>query len=55
MGSSDSGNRVARLMAKNGLKARDKAAFRLKTTTQEPTQQASPIGLANTELPSALG
>lgn len=54
-GLSCSENRVARLMAKNGLKARYKAAFRPKTTTQDPTQKASPNVLANTEPPSAPG
>ena len=48
-------NRVARLMAKNGLQARYKAAFRPKTTTQDPSQKASPNVLAKTELPSAPG
>ena len=48
-GLSCSENRVARLMAKNGLQARYKAAFRPKTTTQDPTQKASPNILANTE------
>ena len=54
-GLSCSENRVARLMAKNGLQARYKAAFRPKTTTQDPTQKASPNILANTEPPSAPG
>ena len=54
-GLSCSENRVARLMAKNGLQARYKAAFRPKTTTEDPTQKASPNILANTEPPSAPG
>lgn len=48
-------NRVARLMAKNGIQARHKAAFRPKTTTQDPNQKASPNVLAKTETPSAPG
>lgn len=48
-------NRVARLMAENDLKARYKASFRPKTTTQDPTQKASPNILAKTEKPSAPG
>ena len=35
-------NRVARLMANNGIQARHKAAFRPKTTRQDPAQKASP-------------
>ncbi len=54
-GLSCSENRVARLMAKNGLQARYKAAFRPKTTTEDPTQKASPNILANTEPPSVPG
>ena len=54
-GLSCSENRVARLMAKNGLQARYKASFRPKTTTEDPTQKASPNILANTEPPSAPG
>ena len=54
-GLSCSENRVARLMAKNGLQARYKAAFRPKTSTQDPTQKASPNMLANAEPPSAPG
>ena len=50
-GLSCSENRVARLMAKNALKARHKASFRSKTTAQK----ASPNVLANTEKRSALG
>ena len=46
---------MARLMAKNGLQARYQAAFRPKTTTEDPTQKASPNILANTEPPSAPG
>jgi len=48
-------NRVARLMAKSGLKARHKAVFRPKTTTQDPTQMASPNVLADREKPAAPG
>ena len=54
-GLSCSENRVARLMAKNGLQARYKAAFRPKTSTQDPTQKASPNMLANTAPPTAPG
>ena len=54
-GLSCSENRVARLMAKNDLKARYKASFRPKTTTQDLTQKASPNILAKTEKPSAPG
>ena len=54
-GLSCSENRVARLMAKNGLQARYKAAFRPKTSTQDPTQKASPNMLANTDPPNAPG
>ena len=48
-------NRVARLMAENRLQARHKAAFRPKTTTQDPSQKASPNVLSKTEPPSAPG
>jgi len=40
-------------MANNGIQARHKAAFRPKTTTQNPAQKASPNVLGATEVPTA--
>lgn len=48
-------NRVARLMAKAGLKARHKAAFRPKTTVQDPERTPAPNRLAEIEAPSRSG
>lgn len=54
-GFSCSENRVARLMAKEGLKARHKAAFRPKTTVQDPDRVPAPNRLAEIETPSHPG
>jgi transposase InsO family protein len=48
-------NRVARLMAKEGLKARHKTAFRPKTTVQDPDRTPAPNRLAEIETPSQPG
>jgi len=48
-------NRVARLMAVEGLKARHKSAFRPKTTVQNPDQLPSPNRLSEAEPPSRPG
>lgn len=48
-------NRVARLMAKEGLKARHKTTFRPKTTVQDPDRTPSPNRLAEIEAPSRPG
>lgn len=48
-------NRVARLMAKEGLKARHKAAFRPKTTIQDPERTPAPNRLSEVEAPSRSG
>ncbi|MFT5191625.1 MAG: putative transposase [Verrucomicrobiales bacterium] len=54
-GLSCSENRVARLMAQNHLQARYKAAFRPKTTTQDPLEKASPNVLGAVGAPTAPG
>ena len=54
-GYSCSENRVARLMAKEGLRARFKSAFRPKTTVQNPGQRPSPNHLAGALPPSRPG
>lgn len=48
-------NRVARLMAREGLKARHKAAFRPKTTVQDPDREPAPNRLAEIGGPSHSG
>lgn len=48
-------NRVARLMAREGLKARHKKAFRPKTTVQDPDRTPAPNLLAEIETPSRSG
>jgi len=48
-------NRVARLMANEGLKARHKRAFRPKTTVQDPNRTPAPNRLAEIETPSHPG
>ena len=48
-------NRVARLMAEAGLKARHKTPFRPKTTVQDPDQTPAPNRLAEIEAPSGPG
>lgn len=48
-------NRVARLMAANGIQARHKTAFRPKTTEQDASRKASPNLLADSEMPNAPG
>lgn len=48
-------NRVARLMAREGLKARHKKAFRPKTTVQDPDRTPAPNRLAEMESPSRSG
>lgn len=48
-------NRVARLMAKEGLRAKHKSAFRPKTTVQNPDQVPSPNRLAKMGSPSRPG
>jgi putative transposase len=54
-GLSCSENRVARLMAQNQLQARSKAAFRPKTTIQDPLEKASPNVLGAVGAPTAPG
>ena len=48
-------NRVARLMAKNGLRARYKNAFRPKTTVQDPGRIPAPNRLAGKAAPTRPG
>lgn len=48
-------NRVARLMAKSGLKARYKSAFRPRTTVQNPERIPSPNRLKDLDFPSKPG
>jgi len=48
-------NRVARLMAKNGLRARHKTAFRPKTTVQNPERLPAPNRLAGKADPTRPG
>jgi transposase InsO family protein len=48
-------NRVARLMAEEGLKARHKTAFRPKTTIQDPDRAPAPNRLADIEAPARSG
>jgi len=48
-------NRVARLMADEGLKARYKTAFRPKTTVQDPDRTPAPNHLAEIEAPTRSG
>ncbi len=48
-------NRVARLMAKNGLRAKHKTAFRPKTTVQNPERMPAPNRLAGKAAPTRPG
>jgi transposase InsO family protein len=48
-------NRAARLMSKHGIDARQKAAFRPKTTVADPSRQPAPNLLADCTEPSAPG
>ena len=48
-------NRVARLMAKNGLRAKYKSSFRPKTTVQNPERMPAPNRLAGKTAPTRPG
>jgi len=48
-------NRVARLMAKNGLRAKHKSSFRPKTTVQNPERMPAPNRLAGKAPPTRPG